>query len=395
MQELATAHDARPDYLKRAAELAPILAQGAAHAEQRAELSAAVVAALHAAGLFRLLLPRWIGGAELDPMSYVAVVEELARHDASAAWCVNQATGCSMVVGYMQREAAREVLGPRDAVIAWGPSPSAHAVAVEGGYRVDYSGMFASGSRHASWLGGHCPVFEADGTQRLNALGRPEIRTLLFPKASVEVRDAWHVVGLRGTGSDAFVLQELFVPERHSLLRDVVSARIDPSPIYGLTANAIYAAGFASVALGIARSVLDSFVEMAQGKTPRGMIRTLRESAIVQAEVAQCEAKWGAARTYLHSTLADAWQGACNEPRAPVDQRMALRLAATFAIHQAKEVVDTLYDAAGATSIFESEPFERRFRDIHAVTQQVQGRKSHFETVGRFMLGVETDTTWL
>lgn len=395
MHELATADEVPADYLKRAASLAPILAEGAAHAEQRAELAAEVVEALHSAGLFRLLLPRWIGGAELDPMAYVAVVEELARHDASAAWCINQATGCSMVVGYMQPEAVREILGPPEAVIAWGPSPKARAVVVEGGYRVDYSGMFASGSRHANWLGGHCPVFESDGRQRLNALGRPEIRTMLFPKSSAEVRDAWQVMGLRGTGSDAFLVKGLFVPERHSLLRDVVAARVDPSPIYGLTANAIYAAGFASVALGIARSVLDTFLDMAQGKTPRGMSRTLRESGVVQAEVAQCEAKWSAARGYLRSTLAEAWEGARDEPRSPVDQRMALRLAATYAIHQAKEVVDVLYDAAGATSIFESEPFERRFRDMHAVTQQVQGRKSHFETVGQFMLGLEADTTWL
>lgn len=395
MPELATVGAVPTDYLKRAADLAPVLAAGAAHAERWAELAPPVVEALHEAGLFRLLLPRWIGGAELDPLEYIAVVEELARHDASAAWCVNQATGCSMVAGYMQPEAAREVLGPRDAVIAWGPSPKARAVAVEGGYRVDYAGMFASGSRHANWLGGHCPVFDGEGRQRLNSLGRPEIRTMLFPKSSAEVRDAWQVVGLRGTGSDAFVLEGLFVPERHSLLRDVVSARVDPAPIYGLTANAVYAAGFASVALGIARSVIDCFLDMAQGKTPRGMSRTLRQSAVVQSELAQCEAKWSAARGYLRHSLAEAWQGAQNEPRSPVEQRMALRLAATYAIHQAKEVVGVLYDAAGATSIFESEPFERRFRDIHAVTQQVQGRKSHFETVGQFLLGLEADTTWL
>jgi alkylation response protein AidB-like acyl-CoA dehydrogenase len=260
---------------------------------------------------------------------------------------------------------------------------------------VQYAGAFASGSRHAQWLGAHCPVFERDGTPRRNARGAQELRTMIYPKSQAEVLDVWRTIGLRGTGSDSFVLRDLHVPEAYTVLREDPASRRDPAPLYRMTANMIYASGFASVALGIARTVMDTFLDIAQDKTPRGMGRTLRDSALVQAEVALCEAKWSASRGYLHRCLGDVWESVQREPVAPDAQRMALRLAATYAIHQAKEVVDTIYDAAGATAIFEANPFERRFRDIHTVTQQVQGRKAFFETVGQYMLGHGANTTWI
>ena len=379
------------DYIERVRALAPLFAAARNYEEDARELDPTLVAGMHAAGLFRMLLPHWLNGGALDTLSYPRVVEEIARFDASAAWCVNQGSGCSMAAGYLDRETAREIFRDPDGVLAWGPSPGAKAIATDGGYIVNYSGAFASGSRHATWLGAHCLVQEADGSPRLNASKRPELRAMLFPKSQADVKDVWHVVGLRGTGSDSFVVKDLFVPARHSFLRDDEATRLDPSPHYRYTSTMVYSSGFAHVALGIARAVIDEFVALATHKTPRDSRNTLRESPLVQADFGQAEARWNAARHYLRATIADAWREIDKGARPTEAQRVAIRLAATHAIHSAKDVVDSLYDASGANAIMESGPFERRFRDIHAVTQQLQGRKSHFEAVGKFLLGVPLD----
>ena len=109
----------------------------------------------------------------------------------------------------------------------------------------------------------------------------------------------------------------------------------------------------------------------------------MRDSALIQFQVAEAEAKLGAARVYLHDTLAPIWADVSRSGPAHVEQRVAIRLASTYGIHQAKQVVDTVHHAAGSSAIFTSSAFERRFRDIHTVTQQLQGRQAHLETVGR------------
>jgi alkylation response protein AidB-like acyl-CoA dehydrogenase len=150
------------------------------------------------------------------------------------------------------------------------------------------------------------------------------------------------------------------------------------------------------VAIGIARATLDAFVELARDKIPRGARHTLRDNNVVQSQVAQAEAKLGAARAFLFGALADITAEVARTRRLSLDQRMTIRLAATFAIHQAMAVVDTAYHAAGATAIFTTNPFERRFRDIHTVSQQLQGRAEHFETVGQYLLGLDpSGLAWL
>jgi alkylation response protein AidB-like acyl-CoA dehydrogenase len=145
------------------------------------------------------------------------------------------------------------------------------------------------------------------------------------------------------------------------------------------------------VALGIARSTLDAFVELARDKIPRGAKRTLRDDNVIQAQVSQSEARLRAARAFLLSSLDEIWRDIGGSGRVTDDHNTTIRLASTWAIHQARDVVDTAYHAAGATAIFESNPFERRFRDIHTVIQQYQGRQAHFETVGQALLGLEPE----
>ncbi len=218
---------------------------------------------------------------------------------------------------------------------------------------------------------------------------------MLFPAAQAVMTDIWQVIGLRGTGSDAFAVTDLFVPEDFSVARDEQAERRETGPLYCFPTGSFYASGFAGVALGLARSTLDAFVALATDKTPRGFKSTLRENAVIQSEVAQAEARLASARLFLTHSLAEIWRDVVRSNRLTVAQRMRIRLAATYAIGQATSVVDTAYHAAGATAIFASNPFERRFRDIHTVAQQLQGRASHFETVGQFLLGLEPDLQFL
>lgn len=387
---------ANADYLERARTLLPAIEASADRIERERRLPSSLVDALIEAGLFRMLLPRPLNGAELDPVTFVHVIEAIAGVDASTAWCLCQTSGCSMVSAYLPERVAWEIFGsdPR-AILAWGPGPGARAVAVDGGYRLTGTWSFASGGRHASWLGGYAPIVLADGTARRRADGTPEARTLLFPAASATWTDVWNVVGLRGTASDTFSVSDLFVPHERSVARDDPAERRHAGPLYCFPTGSLYASGFAGVALGIARTTLDAFVALARDKTPRGSRSTLRENAVVQSQVAQAEARLRSARLFLMTSLAEIWRDVTRSSALTLEQRMLIRVAATFAIHQARDVVDTIYQAAGATAIFASNAFERRFRDIHTVTQQLQGRQAHFETVGRFLLGLEADTTFL
>jgi alkylation response protein AidB-like acyl-CoA dehydrogenase len=194
------------DYIERARALRPLLEDAADEIEERRQLPERVVEALVEGGLFRLLQPRSLGGAELHPLIYVQVLEEIAKAEPSTAWSLGQNSGCSMTAPYLDPAVAREIFGPPRGILAWGPElPGAgRGVAVEGGIRVTGRWGFATGSRHATWLGAHVPVFEPDGAQRMNPNGRPHVRTVLFPKSSAEIIDNWQVIGLRGTGSDSY-----------------------------------------------------------------------------------------------------------------------------------------------------------------------------------------------
>jgi len=379
------------DYIGRARELGPELEAAADEIERRRELPEPIVEALIERGLFRLLLPRSLGGAELRPADYFEVIEEVAKHDASTAWCLGQACGCTMTAAYLDPEVVQEIFGGKRGIVAWGPPGPAEARAVPGGYRLSGTWSFASGSHHATWLGAHVPILAADGAPQLRPDGGPVMRTLLFPKASAQFADIWHVIGLRGTGSDSYTVTDLFVPEAYTVLREAAAKPRQPGLLYAFSSSNIYASGFAGVALGIARSALDAFVELARDKIPRGAKSTLRDNNVIQAQVAQSEARLGAARAFLLGSLDDIWHEAAASGRLTIDDNTTIRLASTWAIHQAREVVDIVYHAAGATAIFENNPFERRFRDIHTVVQQYQGRQAHFETVGQVLLGLQPE----
>ena len=383
-------HDS-PDYLARASSLGPLLAEAADEIERNRELPASVVAALIENGLFRLLQPRSLGGAELDPMTYTQVVKQIASHDASTGWCVEQANGCSMAAAFLDPEVAQEIFGPPDGIVAWGPVGRAELRAVPGGFRLTGAWNFASGSHHASWLGAHVVTLGPDGTPVCRADGEI-LRTLLFPKSHATMTDIWHVVGLRGTGSDRYSVTDLFIPERYTVLRDPKIAPRQPGRLYCFSSSNLYACGVAAVALGIARGMITDFTELATEKVPRGARQRLCENQVIQSQRAQAEARLGSAHAFLLSGLHEIWEAVGETGELSLEQNTTIRLASTWAIHQAREVVNTLYHSAGATAIFDDRPFERRFRDMHTASQQAQGRQAHYETIGRILFGLAPDT---
>ncbi len=388
--------NAETEHVARARGLIPLLREAGPTIDAIRELPPEVLDAMHGAHLFRLLLPRSVGGLELLPAEYIQCVEAIAMGDASTAWCMNQNSGCSLTAAYLAPEVARRMFGgPRD-VLAWGQARGrARADKVPGGWRVTGTWLFASGSRHATWLGAHCPVFDAEGTQGRTPEGAAIERTMLFPREKAMIEDVWQVVGLRGTGSDTYSVEDLFVADDYAAERDNTEERREDGLLYRFTTTNIYASGFGAVGLGVARGMLDDFVRLASAKTPALTQTALRDSAVVQWLVGVSDARLRAARTLLIAALERAQAGAAARGHLTFQDRVDIRQASTFAIHDAREVVNAVWHQAGATAIFDNGPFERRFRDMNTVSQQAQGRASHLETVGQYMLGMEPGTRWL
>jgi alkylation response protein AidB-like acyl-CoA dehydrogenase len=385
------------DWVARAHELAPVIAAAIPRIDADGKLPDQLDAALHAAGMYRLLTPRSCGGAELDPATFAEIIATIAGYDASTAWVLGQVNGAAMSAACLELDVAREIFAASPAVLAWGPpAPDAlhHATIVDGGYRVNGTWQFASGSRQANWLGGLCLICDPDGSQRKNASGRPETRTMLFPKSSATITDTWQVVGLRGTGSDRYAVNDLFVPAGRTFQRDSAGWR-EPGPLYRLSSVYLHALAFGAVALGIARASLDAFVELALHKKPaRGSFgQPLRENNAIQGRIGLAEAQLRAARAYLLDAARAGFAEAASMTEGTVgtESRIDMRAASTLAITLSEQVVDIAYRLAGATAIFNAQPFERRFRDMHAVTQQVQGHLSNYETVGQYRLGLPFD----
>ncbi|AWL98925.1 acyl-CoA dehydrogenase family protein [Bradyrhizobium amphicarpaeae] len=369
----------------RARAVAPLIAREADEIERTRRLTPSVVAALIENGLYRALLPRSLGGAEAAPEAFMQMLEEIAKADASTAWCLGQCTVCAMIAASLDHDTAQEIFNTAPGILAWG-AIAHEARAVEGGYRVTARWDFASGSRQASWLGAHVRILRADGTPRVNADGSPEVRTILFPAASATLHDVWQAIGLAGTGTDSYEVNDVFIPERFTAFRDVPSGLREAGPLYRIGTGPAFSLGFAAVSLGVARATLDAAIALARGKHPSLAAGAMRDNGAVQGLIGRTEGDLRAARAYLHATAQAMWRDLSATGEFSAAHRRAVRLAATWTIHQSAKVVDTAYHMAGATAVFRSNPFERRFRDMHAIAQQIQARDTHYEDVGKAIL---------
>ena len=367
------------EFLAAARRLEPMVVELRDQFDRDRQLPPGLVDQLHAANLFRMWLPRAIGGAELPPLEFLAVIEELSRQDGSLGWCTVIPAGYARLAGALQEEVARTIFGTGMGVLVGTLNPTGKAVAAPGGYRVTGRWSYGSFIGYGDWVLGNC--ITGDG---------PEFRLCLFPRADVEVFDIWHVGGLRATGSNDFQVTELFVPEQHTIpLVDFQPLPRRPGPLYAVPMTSTFVSCIATVALGIARAAIEALIEIGAEKKTAGSSTVLRDKPLAQADLARAEALLGAGRAYLFGELGTMWEDAVAGRPISLRARAAVRLAACHATQSAIQVVDLMYQTAGGAALFQSGRLDRCLRDIHAAGQHVAvSMPANLEPVGRVLFGL-------
>ena len=375
--------DADADALLAAARaLTPLIRAHADQAERDRRLPQPAVDAIARAGLFRATVPRAVGGHEADQVTFLRLVEEIARVDGSAGWCFMIGAEANGIVGaWLPPPVAADLFGANPRIITGGSLVlGGRARVVDGGYRLSGRWRFTSGCQYCDYLFADCTI--DDGA------APPRVRVMLFPRAQCQIIDVWSVVGLRGTGSNDFTLDDLFVPADRSFdpfaeppAQQTLMARL---PLGGcLSLNK------AAVAIGIARGAIDAFIDLAA--TKRGLFASspLRDDPRIQLQLGEAEACLQTGRAFLFNAAADAWKVVVGG--ATVDQRQTalMHLAAVHAAKRSAEAVDILFQAAGTAAIFSPSPLERAFRDIHVATQHITVLPRMQQDAGRVLLGLE------
>jgi alkylation response protein AidB-like acyl-CoA dehydrogenase len=377
---LATAHEFRERIVSQ---------RDAIEASRR--LPADLARELARAGFFRIFLPAAYGGLDLAPMDGIAVFEELAKADASVAWCVWNGN-THWTAAQLSPEAAHAIHEDPDVITANSTRPSGQAQVVENGYRVTGRWSLVSGCELASWMVLWSVVHE-DGKPRMTPSGGSEIRFMLLPASQCEVIDTWTVGGLRGTGSHDVAVHDVFVPAAFG--SGFFDPYVLPEPRYRIPAFSRVIPGLGAMALGIARTAIETLKEIAGAKTPARTTRMLRDTPDAQARVSEAEALVRSARLFLFDSVQQLWTTLLATGKVTIEARAHARLAASHAVASAVGAVDLMYVAGGASSLYASCPLERAFRDVHAMTQHIGVHPRVMQSTGRVLFGLESDTPLL
>lgn len=356
--------------------------------EQERRLPPDLVAAMREAGLFHALVPASYGGLEANPVEAARSVEEVAAADASAGWCVMLAAQTAAFSGLLPEDAAREIYGD-GGIVAGTARPIGRAIAVSepsAGYIVSGRWPFASGSSHADWFMGECVVYDGEEPRR-DEEGNNVTRAVFVRRPEVTVHDTWHTTGLRGTASNDFSIENVFVPE-HRGFQMLQAEPVHPSPLFQFPHLIFMNHG--SHALGIARAALAAATEVANSKKGWGD-QPLREVLRIQAAIAEATAIIESARHYLYAMGDQLWAAALDGSEDTLLLRSRLRLAASHAATSSVRAVDLLHSTMGTTAIFEQSPLERQFRDIHTAAAHVMIGPLTYQAAGRIELGMEPD----
>ncbi len=381
------AESAVDSWLERLRSLASLVVQYRDESERERHLAQPLFVALRDAGFFSLWVPRDLGGAETDVETSVRVVEALSQLDGAVGWNVMIAANTSILWANLETDVAADMMGGDAKTVIAGTvtSGSGTAIPVDGGYRVSGQWPFASGCQHADWLVSVCQVVD-HGEPRRAPDGAPRSYTFVLPARGCDIVDTWDTVGLRGTGSHDFRATNLFVPEPHHF-PSRGGRSYQSGPLYNTSFYHLWGPNIAAVALGIARTAIDVFVELAASKRSARNPVVLAQRESVQEKLGQAEALLRSGRAFLYETIRETWPLLASGAAVPESLTAVNRLAAATAVDSAIRAVDLVFTLGGTTSIYAGRQLERCFRDVHVVQQHAVVSPAAIAMGGRALLG--------
>ena len=350
------------------------IAEAAEEIEALRELPDQLVLPMKEAGMFRQLIPAGFGGGGATLPDFIDALQIYAEADASTAWCVSQGAVIATTSMWLPEDSARQLWSDPLCAVANGPPRGCEATPVDDDYRVTGHWGFSSGSAHATWM--HGAVRRTTDNIWMG---------VYFPKSDATFHDNWQVAGLKGTSSLEFTIENL--PVAADWVTDFRRPPLDAGALFRIPTALVFAVSFGSVALGVARAGMNAAIELAQGKVPGYGSSTLKDDPDMQKMIGDAEMRWRAARAFLHDTVHRLWEAVGSQDQILDSQRVDLRMAGTNAIRDAAKALDLAYTVAGSSAIYQANPLQRRFQDMHVITQHVQGRPAHSGVVGRYFLG--------
>jgi indole-3-acetate monooxygenase len=359
-----------------------------AHAEEldQGRVPPPLVEALYDTGVFKAMLPREVGGLEVEPVEWLQLIEELARINASVGWLAFIQSGVGLTFLDPERFERFRKRGGGRLILAMNLGRMAgKAVRVEGGYRIGGRWPFASGCPFATWLGGLSVVCDPGGSPVLDADGQPQRLLAIWPADQARLIDTWDGLGLRGTGSGDFEISDLFVPD------DQVNPGFYSAPIYDrplFRIKEMPEVGHGAHALGVASAALESFVAAVRERPVPGSTRhaAMGHMQAHQMAFARADAAVRAARALLHETARAAYEDATARPELSLELRVRLREANIFTVRTAKEAVGLIFDMAGSSAVYRGRPIEQAFRDISTAANHTNYMDTAYAAIGSYFL---------
>jgi alkylation response protein AidB-like acyl-CoA dehydrogenase len=391
---LPTDVDAQP-VVQAAAAMRPELRRYREQIEREQRFPKALVEAMKAAGFYRMTIPHALGGLQADPLTYLRVVELMAEGCGSVGWNLANNGIVQLISLGLPDEGVHEIYSQGASTIAAGTAVQGggQAVSVVGGYRVTGRWSFGSGSPEAAWMLGSFQILDG-GKPRLGADGKPAYWRGYFSRADVEiVPGSWDVTGLRGTGSFDWTVENVFLPERRTMVH--AGAPLDnqwdrwPGVSYALPTQCWIGPHHSAVITGIARAGIDALIELAGGKTPRGRAFLLCDSPQVQDAVGRADAILNAGRAYRSAMITEIWNTVAAGEETTLEQRARCRLASTYAADSARRAMDLVYRHGGSTSFQRESRIAECWRDLHTVGQTVTLAPEWYPIGGRVYLGMD------
>ena len=386
--------DAQP-VVQAALALRPELRRYHEQIEDEQRLSPALVEQFHAAGFYRMVIPRSLGGLQVDPLTYLRVVELLAEGAGSVGWnLANNSIGQLVTLG-LPEDGVEELYGQRPDTVIAGTAVmgGGRAVTVEGGYRVTGRWPFGTGCQESSWMLGSFQILDGDQPRR-SPDGSSAYWRGVFKRSEVQiVEGSWDVAGLRATGSFDWTVEDVFLPERRTMVHAGVPLDNQwkrwPGISYALPAQAWVGPHHSAVITGIARAGIDALIDLAAEKTPRGRTVRLCDNPQVQDAVGRADAILNAGRAYRATMITELWNTIASGEETTLEQRARCRLAAVHAADSAREAMDLVYRQGGSTSYRREGRLAECWRDLHVVGQAVTLAPEWYPIGGRVYLHMD------